>query len=53
MREELRKLLKDNATSEKIESFVNKILQKLEAENAKLILLNDPSIVTTNTAIII
>ena len=51
MREELRQMIKDNASSEKIESFVNKILQKLgEAEN---ILLNDPSITTvaTNTAI--
>lgn len=44
MREELRQMIKDNASSERIESFVYKILQKLEeAEN---VLLNDPSITT-------
>ena len=46
MREDLRKLIKNNEELEVIESFITQIITKLD--NAKLILENDPSIVTNN-----
>ena len=46
MREDLRKLIKNNEELEVIESFITQIITKLD--NAKLILGNDPSIVTNN-----
>jgi high-affinity iron transporter len=46
MREDLRKLIKNNEELEVIESFITQIITKLD--NAKLILENDPLIVTNN-----
>src|SRR5215211_51536 len=46
MREDLRKLIKNNEELEVIESFITQIITKLD--NAKLILENDPSIVNNN-----
>ena len=46
MREDLRKLIKNNEKLEIIEPFVTQIITKLD--NAKLILENDPSIVINN-----
>ncbi len=47
MREDLRKLIKNNEKLEIIEPFITQIITKLD--NAKLILENDPSIVINNT----
>ncbi|HKO39761.1 MAG TPA: FTR1 family protein [Nitrososphaeraceae archaeon] len=46
MREDLRKLIKNNEKLEIIEPFITQIITKLD--NAKLILENDPSIVINN-----
>ena len=46
MREDLRKLIKNNEGIEVIAPFITQIITKLD--NAKLILENDPSIVTNN-----
>jgi high-affinity iron transporter len=46
MREELRKLIKNNEKLEVIEPFITQIKTKLD--NAKLILENDPSLVNSN-----
>ena len=48
MREDLRKLIKNNEGIEVIAPFITQIITKLD--NAKLILENDPSIVTNNNS---